>query len=115
MSQQEVEKVLEGMKRGTLEARTAQPKTFQNSAELLCCKSLLNDSFSELLRTLNVPTAWKNANIVLVPKKGNKDFRNYRTISLLSVGHKLFTNGIVNRISDSLDFPHKGKQAGFRK
>lgn len=72
--------------------------------------------FSEGLRTSKVPQAWKNANMILIHRKGDvKDLRNYIPISVLSVLYKLFTKGILNYINITLDFNEPREQAGFWK
>lgn len=48
--------------------------------------------------------SWRNANVVIMYKKGNKkDLKNYRPILLLSHLYKLLTEIINNRITTKLD------------
>ena len=64
--------------------------------------------------TASVPESWKNANIILIHKKGDiNDLKNYRPISLLPVVYKVLTKVIANRISATLDFSQPNEQAGF--
>ena len=63
-----------------------------------------------------IPDAWKNAEVVLLYKKGDfTNIENYRPISLLSHLYKLFTRIINNRLSTKLDSYQPIEQAGFRK
>ena len=72
--------------------------------------------YTQCLTTSSVPESWKNANIILIHKKGDvKELKNYRPISLLSVLYKIFTKIISNRIRATLDFSQPREQAGFRK
>ena len=61
------------------------------------------------------PITWKEANIVIFFKKGNrKDIKNYRPICLLSNMYKLFTKIITTRLEKKLDENQPREQAGFR-
>jgi len=52
-----------------------------------------------------IPRSWNNVEIILLYKKGDKErVENYRPISLLSVLCKMFTNVILNRVEQDLDF-----------
>ena len=51
-----------------------------------------------------IPKTWKEANMVISFKKGNrKDIKNYRPICLLSNMYKLFTKIITTRLEKKLD------------
>lgn len=72
--------------------------------------------FTECLRLNKIPQQWKEANMIILHKKGNKkDFKNYRLISLLSNIYKLFTKIITSRLERVLDDNQPREQAGFRK
>lgn len=63
-----------------------------------------------------IPEAWRNAEVVLIYKKGDyTNIENYRPISLLSHLYKLFTRIINNRLTKKLDSYQPTEQAGFRK
>ena len=62
-----------------------------------------------------IPKTWKEANMVIFFKKGNrKDIKNYRPICLLSNMYKLFTQIITTRLEKKLDENQPREQAGFR-
>ena len=51
-----------------------------------------------------VPQTWNDALIVSIPKKGNLSVcDNWRGISLLDIGGKLFTNTIQSRLQDVVE------------
>ncbi|KAI8491890.1 hypothetical protein Bbelb_302630 [Branchiostoma belcheri] len=57
-----------------------------------------------VLETGEVPTAWKRAVIVKLPKKGDLTIcDNWRGIALLSVPGKVLSNLLLNRIKSSVD------------
>lgn len=63
-----------------------------------------------------IPEPWKNAEIILLYKKGDHtNIENYRPISLLSHMYKLLTKIITNRLTAKLDAYQPVEQAGFRK
>ena len=75
----------------------------------------LSKLFTNCLKLRTIPTAWNNATIILLHKKGDvKDINNYRPISLLSHMSKLFTKVIKNRTEKQLDTNQAREQAGFR-
>ncbi|KAI5743164.1 hypothetical protein M8J77_015214 [Diaphorina citri] len=77
---------------------------------------LMAELYNKCLRTCDIPEDWKNALMILIHKKGDKnDIANYRPISLLSVMYKIFTGVLVNRIDDDLERTQSKEQAGFRK
>lgn len=63
-----------------------------------------------------IPKLWKNAEVILLHKKGDiANIENYRPISLLSHIYKLLTRIITNRLGAKLDAYQPVEQAGFRK
>lgn len=72
--------------------------------------------FNMILDQGYIPEDWRNAEIVLIHKKGSKkDIKNYRPISLLSHMYKVFTRIIQRRIQRIMDENQPREQAGFRK
>ena len=71
--------------------------------------------FNKCITLCDVPKDWKNAIIILLFKKGEKeDIRNYRPISLLSVLYKILMKVLTNRLQKQLDAVQPKEQAGFR-
>ena len=71
--------------------------------------------FTTCITQGKVPKKWKEANMIILFKKGNKrDLKNYRPISLLSNIYKLFTRVLTNRMENTLDRNQPREQAGFR-
>ena len=72
--------------------------------------------FTACLHQGKVPKTWKDANMIILHKKGDKrDLKNYRPISLLSNMYKLFTKVLTNRLEKTLDECQPREQAGFRR
>ena len=62
-----------------------------------------------------IPTAWKNAKMMLIFKNGNKkDLKNYRPICLLLNIYKVLTKVLTKRLEKTLDENQPREQAGFR-
>lgn len=63
-----------------------------------------------------LPTEWLNSVIVPVHKKGDKtNCSNYRGISLLSTGYKIFTNVLYDKMEKFAEEIIEDYQAGFRR
>jgi hypothetical protein len=64
---------------------------------------------------LNVPSQWTSSLIIPLPKKGNLELMtNFRGISLMSIGAKVFNRILLNRIREPIDSKLRRNQAGFR-
>ena len=75
----------------------------------------LEKLFNDCLDKGEIPQAWKNADVIILYKKGDReDIKNYRPISLLSHTYKLLTRIITNRVTNKLDQFQPVEQAGFR-
>jgi len=71
--------------------------------------------YTKCLSERRIPTAWNNAKIVLILKKGNKkDLKNYRPICILSNSYKVFTKVLTQRPEKTLFVNQPREQAGFR-
>ena len=71
--------------------------------------------YTKCITERHIPKTWKEANMVIFFKKGNrKDIKNYIPICLLSNIYKLFTTFITTRLEKKLDENQPGEQAGFR-
>ena len=71
--------------------------------------------YTKCITERHIPKTWKEANMVIFFKKGNrKDTKNYRPICLLSNMYKLFTKIITTRLEKKLDENQPREQAGFR-
>ena len=72
--------------------------------------------FNDILKEKRIPKEWKEAKVILLFKKGDKnEVKNYRPISLLSHMYKIFIRVLNNRIERVLDENQTREQAGFRK
>ena len=112
---EEVKKALNAMQGGKSPGEDQITADLLKDGGLIVLEKLAN-LYTQCLMTASVPESWKNANIILIHKKGDmKDLKNYRPISLLSVVYKVLTKVIANRISATLDFSQPNEQAGFRK
>lgn len=115
ISKQEIKAALRQMKnrkspgedRITCEMLKMGGVVIERSLQILLNKCLLEG---------NIPDTWKNAEMVLLFKKGdNGNIENYRPISLLSHMYKLLTRIITNRLTNKMDAYQPAEQAGFRK
>ena len=71
--------------------------------------------YTNCITERRIPKTWKEANMVIFFKKGNRqDIKNYRPICLLSNMYKLFTKIITTRLEKKLDENQHREQAGFR-
>ena len=72
--------------------------------------------YNQILTERKIPKEWKEAKVILLHKKGDKeDIKNYRPISLLSHPYKIFTRILQTRMKRVLDENEPREQAGFRQ
>ena len=110
----EVEAVLRKMKNGK-EARKYQVNIETLKAGDETIAKQLAKLYTKCITERHIPKTWKEANMVIFFKKGNrKDIKNYRPICLLSKMYKLFTKIITTRLEKKLDENQPREQAGFR-
>ena len=87
---------------------------------MLCGNALvkpLKIIFENILKTGIFPEQWKQANVVPIHKKENKQFlKNYRPISLLPICAKIFEKVLFKYLYDYFDSNNliTKKQSGFR-
>ena len=99
----EVEAVLRKMKNGK-EAGKDQVKIETLKAGDETIATQLAKLYTKCITERHIPKTWKEANMVIFFKKGNrKDNKNYRPICLLSNMYKLFTKIIPTRLEKKLD------------
>ena len=84
-----------------------------------CCGGLLMDFIETLFATVwreqHVPTEWRNALLVPVPKKGDLSLcDNWRDISLLDLMGKLFARVINDRLQLVVEKVASDSQCGFQ-
>ena len=75
--------------------------------------------FDASINLSHIPTAWKNANVVMIPKpqKNKQDINSYRPISLLNTISKLLEKVISSRLNNWLHSNNilADQQCGFRR
>jgi hypothetical protein len=75
----------------------------------------LQQLFSKIWRTEDIPKDWSEGYIIKIPKKGNlEECKNYRGITLLSIPGKVFNRIILERMKETVDTMLRDEQAGFR-
>ena len=79
-------------------------------------KSWLMDMLNECTRTKHIPSIWRKAKVIAIPKPGKDPSspRSYRPISLLCIPYKLYERLILMRISPLVGEKLTKDQAGFR-
>ena len=110
----EVEAVLRKMKNGKEAGKDQVNIETLKAGDETIAKQLAK-LYTKCITERRIPKTWKEANMVIFFKKGNrKDIKNYRTICLLSNMYKLFTKIITTRLENKLDENQPREQAGFR-
>ncbi|GFS75596.1 retrovirus-related Pol polyprotein from type-1 retrotransposable element R2 [Nephila pilipes] len=79
---------------------------------------VLSAFFNKVLDLSTVPSSWKEAKVVLIPKPGDPlDISNWRPVSLLNTGGKVFSSVLATRISSWANINSRLSpfQKGFRE
>ncbi|GFT23331.1 retrovirus-related Pol polyprotein from type-1 retrotransposable element R2 [Nephila pilipes] len=79
---------------------------------------LLAAFFNKVLDLSTIPSSWKNAKVVLIPKSGDPtDITNWRPVSLLNTTGKVFSSVLAARLSSWSDINNRlsSFQKGFRE
>ena len=75
---------------------------------------ILATFFNRCLNEGHVPENWKNASMVILHKKGDKnDIKNYRPIGLLPVIYEIFSQMLTRKMNSTLDLHQTREQASF--
>ena len=87
---------------------------FKNGGDTL--KNEILDVIIDIWKNETLPKDWETGIIFPIHKKGDKrDCNNYRGITLLNVGYKIFTNVLFNRLQPLAESSLGDYQCGFRK
>ena len=79
-------------------------------------RDVLRDFYNECWAQNQIPEEWRTSRVVGIFKKGDAgDPANYRPISLLQTGYKIYARMLARRLSDGLDGYIRGSQYGFRQ
>ena len=99
----EVEAALRAMKNGTATSNDhINIKTLKAGEDTI--SKTLAKLYTKCLSERRIPTAWKNARMVIIFKKGSKkDLKNYRPICLLSTIYKVLTKILMKRLEKTLN------------
>ncbi|GFU03893.1 reverse transcriptase domain-containing protein, partial [Nephila pilipes] len=79
---------------------------------------LLSAFFNKVLDLSTIPSSWKNAKVVLIPKSGDlSDITNWRPVSLLNTTGKVFSSVLAARLSSWSDLNNRlsSFQKSFRE
>ncbi|GFT96941.1 putative reverse transcriptase, partial [Nephila pilipes] len=69
---------------------------------------LLAAFFNKVLDLSTIPSSWKNAKVVLIPKSGDPtDITNWRPVSLLNTTGKVFSTVLAARLSSWSDINNR--------
>ena len=72
--------------------------------------------YNRILKEGKIPSEWRGAIVVPIFKKGDREnLANYRGISLLNTGYKIFAKIITKKLEEKLDGKILECQNGFRK
>ena len=110
----EVEAALRKMKNGKEAGKDQVTIETLKAGEETIAKQLAK-LYTKCITERRIPKTWKEANMVISFKKGNRKYiKNYMPICLLSHMYKQFTQIITSRLEKKLDENQPREQAGFR-
>eukprot|EP00117_Sycon_ciliatum_P027914 scpid27779/ scgid3366/ Craniofacial development protein 2; p97 bucentaur protein len=112
---EELQRALRRMKNGTASGQSGiLPELIRCGGEHLLGR--LHEFIVRVWETGSVPADWRDAEIVPIPKKGNRhSCDNWRGISLLDVVGKLFARMLQDRLEPLAEDWLPESQCGFRK
>ena len=114
ISKAELDAALRSTKRG----KQPGPDAVQADAWIALDKGreILRGFFNQCWEQNKVPDDWRNSRVVGIFKKGDAgDPANYRPISLLQTGYKIYARILAKRLSTGLDGYIRNSQYGFRQ
>lgn len=114
-NEEEVEAAIGRLRNGSAPGKDGlHPEMFKNpSPELL---RELTEVIQSIWRDGTVPDAWREAELVPLPKKGDlTQCDNWRGITLLDVASKIFTHILLGRLTKVAEEVLPDTQCGFRR
>ena len=92
-------------------------ETIQELAKEGLCKKVMVGGINEVVRSREVPSSWREANMKLIEKCKEPSPGDFRPITITSVGYKLFWSGVRDRMEEHLrgNGMIKDNQTGFTK
>ena len=71
--------------------------------------------FNNIIDKNQMPQEWETGMVINIHKGTKSKCENYRGMTLLPTGYKLFANIIGNRLNEHLEDEMVEEQCGFRK
>uniref|UniRef100_A0A670K2B4 Reverse transcriptase domain-containing protein n=1 Tax=Podarcis muralis TaxID=64176 RepID=A0A670K2B4_PODMU len=118
ITQEEIKKAIGKMKAGKAPGPDGLPakyyKTLINQIAPVLGE-VMNNILNNILKEGRIPKTWKEAYIILIPKKDvdNLDVKNYRPISLLNNDYKIFADIMAERLKRVMINKIHKDQTGF--
>ncbi len=114
-TREEIRKAIKQLRNGKAAGPDSIPaKALKSDIETTV--GMLYPLFKKIWEEEQIPTEWKVAYLIKIPKKGDiSKCTNYRGITLLSVPGKVFNRILLNRMKDPVAAQLRDQQAGFHK